>query len=783
VTDADPTPDLYRLAATDPAAAHTAAKDLRTSADATSRIAALRVLALTGRELGHPSDGLALLREALATALACGLAYEAARVRSSLVGALTAHGRIDQALAEADMAAVILRGADAMTLAANRMSALARSGRLPELKALALASLAADATPTLLTNAGLALATCGDLQTAHACLTDAATQAGRAGLHHQAAVALANLAFTASRRGELRLALDLFAEAEPGLPEPRAAQLRLDRAETLVAAGRPSDARELASSTLPRLSDGDVADCMLLLARAELADGDPEQAAETAERARSAFLSHDRRGWALLAEHVLLRARWATGDRSTVFFHTAVATAERLSANGWTDEAADGRIVATRLALDLGRPTSALLSHLEPVRSGGPATLRADAWHVTALDRDRNGDRQGARQAVRTGLTLLAGHAGTASASGRPGTAHSPTALDLRADLAARAGEMAVLGLRLASSARELLAAEEERRAVPWQVSGRMGGRALLDAVGDRAFVEMLRVGHDLHAVVVAAGRHRRIDLGRHEPIAKEVRRLASAVRLLAWRPGTVPPARAAARVESLLLHPLSRILGDRELILAPADGLHALPWAALPCLAQRPFALVPGAAFLLRHGGHADLSKRGTVLVAGPGLPHADIEVEALALRHPAAATVSGTSATVERVRSALDGAGLVHLAAHGEFLPDDPLRSGIHLADGTLEVGDLLDLRRPPRIVVLSACDAARTADPEALLGTAAAFLALGTATVIASVTPVRDDQARTLMTAFHDRLAAGVPPARALAAVPRTPGVLGFQCLGVP
>ena len=42
-------------------------------------------------------------------------------------------------------------------------------------------------------------------------------------------------------------------------------------------------------------------------------------------------------------------------------------------------------------------------------------------------------------------------------------------------------------------------------------------------------------------------------------------------------------------------------------------------------------------------------------------------------------------------------------------------------------------------------------------------------------------RDAAARDFMAAVHTHLARGVPPAQALAAVPRSLGVLGFACFG--
>jgi CHAT domain-containing protein len=64
---------------------------------------------------------------------------------------------------------------------------------------------------------------------------------------------------------------------------------------------------------------------------------------------------------------------------------------------------------------------------------------------------------------------------------------------------------------------------------------------------------------------------------------------------------------------------------------------------------------------------------------------------------------------------------------------------------------------------------------------MGLASAVFALGTRTLIASVTPVNDADTRTLMLALHGELAAGRPPAAALAAASAATGVGGFVCFG--
>ncbi len=131
----------------------------------------------------------------------------------------------------------------------------------------------------------------------------------------------------------------------------------------------------------------------------------------------------------------------------------------------------------------------------------------------------------------------------------------------------------------------------------------------------------------------------------------------------------------------------------------------------------------------------------------------------------------------------AAMDGAGLVHIAAHGRFREDQPLFSCLELARGPLFGYDLQRLVVPPRLVVLSACDAGRSAvwpGGEAI-GMATALLRHGTATVIASVQPVPDRQAVGLVTALHAGLAAGLGPAEALAGAQAEHGQLGFVCFG--
>ena len=149
------------------------------------------------------------------------------------------------------------------------------------------------------------------------------------------------------------------------------------------------------------------------------------------------------------------------------------------------------------------------------------------------------------------------------------------------------------------------------------------------------------------------------------------------------------------------------------------------------------------------------------TVLVAGPGLPGAVREVEALRALHPDALVLAPPDSSVDRVTAALAGADLVHLACHCVLRADNPAFSALRLGDGPLSVHEI-DLRGlAPRRVVLAACDSAADVayEGDEMLGFVSALLARGTTALVASVVPVPDLDAVPLMVALHEQLGRGV------------------------
>ncbi|WP_109505532.1 CHAT domain-containing protein [Nocardioides speluncae] len=326
-------------------------------------------------------------------------------------------------------------------------------------------------------------------------------------------------------------------------------------------------------------------------------------------------------------------------------------------------------------------------------------------------------------------------------------------------------------------------AGEAARRARLADVRARLGeGRVL---------VLLIAGGHDdLHALVVTTTSARLLPLGSRAAAEEATLRVRSALDAQAGRalPAALADAMRAATardlddLEAQLLTPLAAVLGDRELVVVPTGGLTAVPWSALPSLAGRPVTVASSASTWVARTAPAS---GPTLLVGGPRIARGSTElaaIEGIATGVPVIGRLDGSAATIAATRKQWEEADVAHVAAHGHHAADNPLFSGLELADGLLMGYDLLAARRTPPLVILSACDLGLhdTRPGDESLGVTTALLAAGAATVVASVARVADEVAERVMVGFHRRLAAGDTPAAALAAA--TAGEqTGFCCFG--
>ncbi|HTZ29856.1 MAG TPA: CHAT domain-containing tetratricopeptide repeat protein [Streptosporangiaceae bacterium] len=292
--------------------------------------------------------------------------------------------------------------------------------------------------------------------------------------------------------------------------------------------------------------------------------------------------------------------------------------------------------------------------------------------------------------------------------------------------------------------------------------AGGLDLEALFDELGESSLIELVEVDHVLHVIIVADRRLRLHTVGSIPE--NEVRMTRFTLRRLAYGPlrtgDELTLTHRGTSLEAALLGPAAADLGDGPVVVIPPGRLQAVPWSLMPALRDRVVTVAPSTSTWMRARARKPPAQRRVALVVGPGLTTGGAEVLQLRSRYPEATVLGQGSATAENVLTALDGARLAHIAAHGTFRADNPLFSSLQLDDGPLTVHDLERLNRAPYRLVLSSCDSgvAATVGADELLGLVSSMVQLGAAGIVASVVPVNDLAAVPLMLALHDALRGG-------------------------
>ena len=285
----------------------------------------------------------------------------------------------------------------------------------------------------------------------------------------------------------------------------------------------------------------------------------------------------------------------------------------------------------------------------------------------------------------------------------------------------------------------------------------------------DETLLEYYGQGDALFAFVVTRESVRAVRLdGRG--LEAEVRALREAVAQgsgEAWR----QPAR---RLYDRLLAPVPGALDKPRLVIVSHGPLHYLPFAALHdgsrFLAERvALTFLPSAGVRRFLAARQPAATRSLLLLGNPDLgdkafdlPGAQAEARAIKGIWPDSTVLLRKAAT----KSALTRAGglfrVIHVAAHGEFVAEQPLASRLLLApegadDGRLTAGDLYALRLPADLVTLSACETGlgQVLSGDDVIGLTRGFLYAGAGSVVASLWPVSDAETQFLMTGFYRSL----------------------------
>ncbi|MFK4851267.1 CHAT domain-containing protein [Microbacterium sp. ZW T6_19] len=790
--------------------------DLRARIDGT--------LAYVLAQTGHPGDAERLSRKALARP---GLSAETTAMLGGQLGTLLLHsGRLDEAQAM-------------LTLAIDGIDAAADSGDADEVGA------ETTELANLLMNRAVTRMQLHELAACVADLERAAAIYESRGEDEPLAEARHNLGYAALLGGDLVTALASMTRSRPTLAatsDLAAAISDLDRAEVLRDAGLTTEAEELLATVAEQFGAQGMrqarGEAEFHLARSQLRH-DVAAAERTAATAARRFTRLGNEGWAARADAVRLEAR-VRASRPTAAADFA-RTASALRTAGFRTEATalaltsrlvdDGRM--PRLAADAPTPLRLRAFEVRAVRAssvGRDAQARRDAaaglelltaWQQSfgALDLQASVAMHGTelifaglRAAARSGDPAVlfewserARHLSQQVAPVRP-----PHDDGLSADLA----ELRMLRADLAGSDwtadARVRALRDRVRERQWSGTGTSGSR---DRIGlseaqvllgdDTAILAYVFTGAELRCLVATASGSWTValDWPRVQAALDGLRADLDVAALTRGGPMAGPVERSLAdrlqRLDRELIVPLGVDAGRFALTVPGVLG--GIPWAMLPSLHGVPFTLATSVSRWLEHrdgdhvrrrpasavtevGGQALTATAG--FAAGPRVPRAEEEVRRAADAWEVAEVLTGDGAQVDAVTDLAARSDVLHIAAHGRHATDNPLFSGLELADGALFGYDIDLIPQTPATVVLSACELGRSSVRwgEEALGMTRVWLHAGTRCVIAAPVVVADAVAGELLAAVHAGLAAGEDPADALAAASRRTGLHApFQCHG--
>lgn len=303
-------------------------------------------------------------------------------------------------------------------------------------------------------------------------------------------------------------------------------------------------------------------------------------------------------------------------------------------------------------------------------------------------------------------------------------------------------------------------------------------------ALGDRILIEFVEVDGEISAFVIDKNTFRYVDgLGTTEGVDGFLGELH--FQFGALRYGGAAVSRFAGQLKQRanaclgplydqLLRPLGDEIKNKRLVIVPFGPLHYVPFAALhngeEYLVQRSEITVAPSAAVWRQLQRRRRRKIGSSLLmayADERIPLVENEVDELSKIVPEPTICTGREATFARFTAEAGDHDLIHLACHGQFRPDNPMFSNLHLADGWITVQDLTARQLKAKLVTLSACETglSKVFPGDELLGLARGFLAAGAASLVVSLWTVNDEAAARLMKSFYVSLQRGKPPAASL------------------
>lgn len=215
------------------------------------------------------------------------------------------------------------------------------------------------------------------------------------------------------------------------------------------------------------------------------------------------------------------------------------------------------------------------------------------------------------------------------------------------------------------------------------------------------------------------------------------------------------------------LIEPLESFVEKRDLAIVPVGALHYVPFHALfdganYQIEMRQVTYAPSATVWQFLASKPKRKLRNALLIgyADERIPLVTREIESLKKIFTKAKSYAGENATFSAFTKNAAKFDVLHLACHGQFRPENPLFSSLHLADGWITVRDICSQKLNAEIVTLSACETGlnKIFAGDEILGLARGFLSAGASSLILSLWTVNDAATTELMKDFYTNLKTG-------------------------
>ena len=225
---------------------------------------------------------------------------------------------------------------------------------------------------------------------------------------------------------------------------------------------------------------------------------------------------------------------------------------------------------------------------------------------------------------------------------------------------------------------------------------------------------------------------------------------------------------------QALIAPAAHRLNGRSRLVVIPYGISHAVPFHALndgqrSLIERMEVSVCPSSSLLQLCASRSRRASGSALIMAysdGGRLRHVQREADLVSSIMPGECFVEAAATRAALVEAAPRHA-IVHLAAHGEARLDNPAFAYIKLADGHLSTADVFNLPLDGALVTLSACETGRSVvrGGDEIIGLSRGFLYAGVSTLVQSLWRVEDETATVLMERFYSALQGNATPAAAL------------------